>query len=359
MRCLFYQHNLLFTLGLLIGPGGQTQKQFQQKSGTKIIFRGLGASKDGGYSNTGHPDDMDELHVSIEGPEKNVENAIIEIEKVINNPEQARRIQAEQLKSLASMSSVSEAVTVYGEITGTGELRQMEIAIPNAMVGLVIGKGGENILRIQIQLAVTILIQQEKDMQPGATTRLMTLKGSMNGIIEARRRIEEVVGNQLYKNSQLAGAMQSNPYVQTKDLDNPFVVRLPVPNDKVGLIIGKGGMTVKQIQEKCRVTIFIPVGPDEDNPQIRTLSIGGDSKEQVDTAQVEIFMTLNQQQQQLALAAGQALSFTVPDEKVGLIIGKGGMTVKELQNRLGIKIIIPQTSDAGSYPPVRTLRLRI
>jgi len=33
-----------------------------------------------------------------------------------------------------------------------------------------------------------------------------------------------------------------------KELDHPFVVKLPVPNDKVGIIIGKGGMTIKGIQ---------------------------------------------------------------------------------------------------------------
>jgi far upstream element-binding protein len=150
---------------------------------------------------------------------------------------------------------------------------------------------------------------------------------------------------------------QRQPLV--KELDSPFVVKLPVPNDKVGIIIGKGGMTVKGIQERCRATVQIPVAADEDNPQIRTLSIGADSKEAVDAAQMEIFMALQMQQQQAQQAynaTSNALNIVVPDDKVGIIIGKGGMTVKDIQNRLRVKVQIPQAADVGSNPPVRTLR---
>lgn len=92
---------------------------------------------------------------------------------------------------------------------------------------------------------------------------------------------------------------------------------------------------------------------------MRTLTIGADNKEAVDAAQVEIFMTLSNQQQQvqqLYNASATSLHVLVPDDKVGLIIGKGGLTVKDIQNRLNVKIVIPQQSDAGTNPPVRTIR---
>ena len=47
----------------------------------------------------------------------------------------------------------------------------------------------------------------------------------------------------------------------------------------------------------------------------------------------------------------------VPDDKVGVIIGKGGSTVKDIMSRTNIKIIIPQVADPGSNPAVRTLSL--
>ena len=51
--------------------------------------------------------------------------------------------------------------------SGDGSNTQIELRIPNNMVGLVIGKGGENILRIQLQLSVIVTIAKESEMQPG------------------------------------------------------------------------------------------------------------------------------------------------------------------------------------------------
>ena len=87
----------------MIGPRGATQKQLQEMSGAKIIIRGKGASKDGGPSQTGHPDDNDEMHLSIEGSEQSVEKAWKELEQILFNPEQANRLKLEQLKNLAEM----------------------------------------------------------------------------------------------------------------------------------------------------------------------------------------------------------------------------------------------------------------
>jgi far upstream element-binding protein len=95
-----------------------------------------------------------------------------------------------------------------------------------------------------------------------------------------------------------------------------------------------------------------------DNPQVRTLNIGAESKEAVDAAQMEIFMALQMQQQQSQQAYNSVsnnFTFPIPDDKVGIVIGKSGVTVKDLQNRLRVKIQIPQMPDPGSNPPVRTL----
>lgn len=348
-------------LGLLIGPRGATQKQLQETTGAKIIIRGRGAQKDGSQSNTGHPDDTDDLHVALEGPEDAVNRASAEINQILYNPEQANRLKSEQQQIQMKMGLGGNigGGTAYGPgdggTDGSGN-SQIELRIPNNMVGLVIGKGGENILRIQLQLSVIVTIAKESEMQPGDTTRQILLRGAGSAVAEAKKRIEDIINNQLMKNS----GHSSGQSMGGKELDHPFVVKLPVPNDKVGIIIGKGGMTIKGIQERSKAMVQIPPGADEDNPQVRTLSIGGTSKEAVDAAQVEIFMTLSNQQQQvqqLYNAASTSLQVIVPDDKVGLIIGKGGLTVKDIQNRLNVKVVIPQQADAGSNPPVRTISI--
>jgi len=344
------EHPDINFLGLLIGPRGSTQRQMQENTGAKIFIRGRGSSKDGAGT-TGHVDDDDDLHVSVEGPENCVEKAVNEIQQILFNPEQAQKLKQDQLHYLSSMNNGGGESSIYG--SGSDGGYQVELRVPNNMVGLVIGKGGENIIRIQTTLQVNCQIAKESDMKPGETLRSIIIKGPPDGVNEAKRRIDEIIAAQVAKMNPTSNNNQ-------KELNMAFVVKLPVPNDKVGIIIGKGGMTIKGIQERTRTNVQIPLGPDEDNPSVRTLSIGGDTKEAVDGCQMEIFMTLQQQQQNAANtynSSANTMPVIVPDERVGIIIGKGGATVKDIQNRLHVRVQIPQAPDFGSNPPVRTISI--
>lgn len=348
-------------LGLLIGPKGATQKQMQDSTGAKILIRGRGASKDGGPSNTGHPDDNDELHVFIEGSEESVEKAAKEVRELLFNPEQAQRLKNEQLQRLAEINNPGGhngsggSESHYGP---AGSDYQIELRVPNHLVGLIIGRGGENIVRIQTQLQVNCQIAKENEMKPGETLRSIVVKGPQDGVEEAKLRIEDIIHQHLNKNNPQANNSSANQ--QQRELDHAFVVKLPVPNDKVGIIIGRGGMTIKGIQERTKAFVQIPPGPDENDPNVRTLSIGADTKEAVDAAQMEIFMTFQSQQQNAANAynaSASALQMLVPDDRVGIIIGKGGVTVKDIQNRLRVRVQIPQSADIGTNPPMRTISI--
>lgn len=326
-----------------------------ESTGAKIVIRGRGASKDGGPSNTGHADDNDELHVCLEGPEEAVAKASAEMDRLFKDPNYANQVKMQQLGMAGSngASGGGTQVTTYGPGSSDGGY-QIELRVPNNMVGLIIGKGGENIVRIQTQLGVHAQIAKEHEMLPGETLRSIVLKGTPDNVNEAKSRIDDIINQQIAKLSgNTAGGGGGNAQ---KEMDYAFVVKLPVPNDKVGFIIGKGGMNIKGIQERTRAHVQIPPGPDEDNPQARTLSIGGDSKEAVDAAQMEIFMTLQQQQLQAAQTQNQGMTMMVPDDKVGIVIGKGGATIKDIQNRLRVRVQIPQTADPGTMPPMRTVR---
>lgn len=62
-------------LATVICPKEITQKQLQDSTGARIFIRGRGANKDRSASNTGHPDNNDELHVSVEATEDSIERA--------------------------------------------------------------------------------------------------------------------------------------------------------------------------------------------------------------------------------------------------------------------------------------------
>ena len=55
-----------------------------------------------------------------------------------------------------------------------GDDYQIELRVPNPMVGLVIGKGGESIQRMQSQTGVNIQIAKEQEMRPGDSYRCTT-----------------------------------------------------------------------------------------------------------------------------------------------------------------------------------------
>ena len=348
-------------LGLLIGPKGATQKHIQMISGAKILLRGKGAK--GG---NGGPEDDEDLHVIIEGNDDSIEKAKIEIEKLLFNPQEALKLKSDQLTKLAeersgitSYQPAPFSAIVSGSSLQINEDLTVEMRIPNQIVGYVIGKQGDNLQRMQIQTGARLLIQKESEMAPGETLRLLTLKGpSTSHINSLKMKIDEIVNSRLNNNMGSNTNNNTNSNSST-ELPHPFVIKIPVPNDKVGLIIGKGGLNVKGISERTRTKIFIPQGPDEDNPQIRTISIGADMKEAAEAAQLEIFLIVQQQQTSLQQPSNGAniMYLVIPDDKVGVVIGKGGSTVKDIMSRTNIKIIIPQVADPGSNPAVRTLSL--
>ena len=334
--------SFLFT-GLLIGPRGRSQKELEQRTGTKIFIRGRGSQKE--FTQAGHPDDDDDLHVCVEGPEPNVKAAITELEELLFNPQQALRVKEEQLRNLHAMNN-SLALYVPADIQKLEDGEALvELEIPNHLVGYLIGKGGENIHKMQSQTGVHFQITKESDMKPGETLRLVVLRGPEAGVVEAKRRVDELV------KERMMGNKSSKQLEQMENYD--FLLKVPVPNDKVGVIIGKGGNIVKGIQERTNTMIHIPSGPDDDNKAIRTLSICGDTRDAVDAAQMEIFVILQQQQQ--SIAPGNALYLAVPDERIGVVIGRAGVTIKDIQARYNVKVQIPHGPDLGSQPPVRTI----
>lgn len=182
-----------------------------------------------------------------------------------------------------------------------------------------------------------------------------------------RQRIHEIVNTALVKRDQLSSGHAKPAPATGSTLPHPFIIKVVVPDDKVGTIIGKGGSQLRGIQDRTRSQIVIPPQHDEGNPQMRTLSVGGHSLEDAQAAQQEIFATLKKNEEAAAAyASGQTLqqrstnpviTMTVPDDKIGMLIGKGGATIKDLQARTRTRIQMPQERDPGSFPPVRTITI--
>jgi len=71
----------------------------------------------------------------------------------------------------------------------------LKVAVPRAAVGVVIGKGGDMIKKIQNETGARVQFQQGRDDGPGERRCLLT--GKPNQVDQARRRIEELIDSVL------------------------------------------------------------------------------------------------------------------------------------------------------------------
>ena len=130
-----------------------------------------------------------------------------------------------------------------------------------------------------------------------------------------------------------------------------------VPNDKVGLIIGRGGSTIKGIQDKTGAHVQIPQPGEGDDPAFRTITVSASSNEAAEAAQAEIQGIMSGGRRESMVVVPQALIMHVNNDKIGLIIGRAGANIKDLQARTGTRIQIPPEPEPGSNPPYRVVSI--
>ncbi|XP_020211025.1 far upstream element-binding protein 2 [Cajanus cajan] len=153
-----------------------------------------------------------------------------------------------------------------------------KIDIPNGRVGVIIGKAGETIKYLQLQSGAKIQVTRDMDADPNSPTRMVELMGTPEAIACAEKLINEVLAEAESGGSgivarRLTGQSGSDEF------------SMKIPNNKVGLIIGKGGETIKNMQASTGARIqVIPLHlPPGDPSTERTLKIDG-TPEQIESA---------------------------------------------------------------------------
>lgn len=408
-------------VGLLIGPGGSKQKALQAEAGgrVKIQVRGKGSSGTGLSSD-------EPLHVLLEGDHQCVNKAEELIQELLNDSAKADAEKTRQLAEMSgsnidgagpagtnpvvataapSVSSYKPAPvaqligqamghSIYGPAgaaaatsssagvgaTGMASMGPIEeqMGIPNGVVGYIIGKGGESITSMQRRTSCRVQIQKEHEMAPGSSTRIITLIGStQESIAQCRQIIEHMVAERERLNAQQSGSFpyQSNnnhpsgPYDAQKSLQNAMsagmqLVPVQVPDADVGLIIGKGGVTIRSIQERSGANIQIPTVGDNDNPMVRTISVTHATLEGANYAKQMVEEILRNKINFHQNHGGQAPSGSpgdssvqvlIPDKDVGMIIGRQGCVIREMQQKTQTRIQIPSQPTPGAVTRVATV----
>ena len=259
------------------------------------------------------------LHVALEGNRDSVRNAEALVNELLNDSTKA---QAEKEKQLAVVAGSKEngASTYqpkpvaqllglnsnhYGPAPDATEVVEEKIGVPNGVVGFIIGKGGESITSMQRKSGCRVQIQKEHEMESGTTQRIITLIGAtQESVSMCRGIIEDMVKERLRLNEEQGGGRYSGggpgnnaagqaAQLQTALAEGHQHVVVRAPNNDVGLIIGKGGMTIRSIQERSGANVQIPQQPDGDNPMVRTINITHPSKEGAEFAKTLIEEVLN------------------------------------------------------------------
>ncbi|CAN6906112.1 hypothetical protein Bca4012_096025 [Brassica carinata] len=146
--------------------------------------------------------------------------------------------------------------------------------------------------------------------------------------------------------------------------------KIDVPNMRVGVIIGKGGETIKSLQLQSGAKIQVTRDMDADpNAATRTVDLTG-TPDQISRAEELINEVLQEAESGGTVGSGggsrrmggqpgaDQFVMKIPNNKVGLVIGKGGETIKSMQAQTGARIqVIPLHLPPGDPTPERTLQI--
>uniref|UniRef100_A0A8C8GB30 K Homology domain-containing protein n=1 Tax=Oncorhynchus tshawytscha TaxID=74940 RepID=A0A8C8GB30_ONCTS len=214
-----------------------------------------------------------------------------------------------------------------------------DFKVPDKMVGFIIGRGGEQITRIQLESGCKIQIAADSG---GMMDRACTLTGSPENIEQAKRLL-----------SQIVDRCRNGPGFHSEMDSNSAIQEILIPASKVGLVIGKGGDTIKQLQERTGVKMMMiqdgPMPTGADKP----LRITGDpyKVQQARELVVEIIRDKDQGDFRASRGdfgsrlGGSSLDVAVPRFAVGIVIGRNGEMIKKIQNDSGVRIQFCCTGD--------------
>ncbi|XP_063643556.1 far upstream element-binding protein 3 isoform X3 [Pan troglodytes] len=229
-----------------------------------------------------------------------------------------------------------------------------EFKVPDKMVGFIIGRGGEQISRIQAESGCKIQIASESS---GIPERPCVLTGTPESIEQAKRLLGQIVDR-----------CRNGPGFHNDIDSNSTIQEILIPASKVGLVIGRGGETIKQLQERTGVKMVmiqdgpLPTGAD------KPLRITGDAFKVQQAREMVLEIIREKDQADFrgvrgdfnSRMGGGSIEVSVPRFAVGIVIGRNGEMIKKIQNDAGVRIqfkpddgISPERAAQVMGPPDR------
>lgn len=221
------------------------------------------------------------------------------------------------------------------------------IAVPDRMVGLIIGKGGEQITSIQAESECRVQFAQGITNAAGLPERPCTLTGTA----EAIRKAKELISRIMNKGHDMLPDMSAG--------DGQTMIELMIPGNKAGIIIGKGGETIKTLQEQAGVRMVVIQENNSPTNYDKPLRITGD-RASCQKAKEMVMQLLAEKDMQLGGFQDYgghrtSVEIAVPRSMIGIVIGKGGEMIKKIQQDSGARIQFRPEDETGG--PARMCNL--
>ncbi|XP_009945249.1 PREDICTED: RNA-binding protein Nova-1 [Leptosomus discolor] len=178
----------------------------------------------------------------------------------------------------------------------------LKVLIPSYAAGSIIGKGGQTIVQLQKETGATIKLSKSKDFYPGTTERVCLIQGTVEALNAVHGFIAEKI-REMPQNvaktepvsilqpqttvnpDRIKQTLPSSPTTTKSSPSDPMTtsranqVKIIVPNSTAGLIIGKGGATVKAIMEQSGAWVQLSQKPDGINLQERVVTVSGEPEQ--------------------------------------------------------------------------------
>lgn len=219
----------------------------------------------------------------------------------------------------------SEPSVAAGGAGGSGS--EVIIDCPANLVGKLIGRQGATIQDLQNRSRTRIQVDHKT---PGDFKKV-TVTGQPQDVEAARQMIKEVL-----ESEGPAGSVVGDI---TKSVNCPHGI--------VGRVIGKGGETIRSLQQASGAHIVVNQDFPEGHDRVVNVTGRADSVERAVKMVTDLIQGSPGSAQAVIQKYGVGVTQYMDCQKsmVGRIIGKGGETIKDVQKRSGANVQIDQATD--------------
>ncbi|XP_037888051.1 far upstream element-binding protein 3 isoform X2 [Glossina fuscipes] len=278
-------------VGLVIGKGGDTIKQLQEKTGAKMVI-----IQDGPNQEVIKP-------LRISGDPQKIEHAKQLVLDLIAQKDALQQQQNSNRPGLGTNNGPNGGYNNFGG--GGGE--QCEVFVPKIAVGVVIGKGGDMIRKIQTECGCKLQFIQGKNDEPG--DRRCLIQGTRQQVEDAKRTIDGLIENVMQRNRNgngggAGGAIPGNGGADNGNSNYGYgygvnhaqqpareEITFMIPASKCGIVIGRGGETIKLINQQSGA--YCEMDRNAVNPPSEKLFKCKGTSEQVEAARQMIAEKIN------------------------------------------------------------------